>query len=594
MNQFFKNVFASCLGVGLAIIGIVALFFFIGIGLASTASEKKVKVENNSVLKISLGQVIPEQTNNLETNPFDLNNQHILGLSDIEDAIEHAATDDKIKGIYLNLDNGVNAGIAKATSLRNALAKFKESGKFIIAYSKYYSQGAYYVSSVADKVYVNPLGGLDFHGFSAMIPFFKDMLDKLGITMQVFYAGDFKSATEPYRLNEMSEQNRTQMREYLEPVYNNYLSEIGKSRNKSVAELRSLADSLKIQSAEDAVDHGLADAQGYVDDVIAELKAKLELAEDKEVNLVSLDDYALSYTEKKDYSAKNKIAVVYAEGSILSGNGEKGNIVDDEYVKIIRKIRKDDKFKAVVLRVNSPGGSALASDNIWRELTLAQKAGKKVVVSMGDYAASGGYYISCMADKIYAEPNTLTGSIGVFQMLPNASDLFENKLGIHWDSVKTTASSTGLNPFFDLSEQEKAALQSSTNRIYEVFLQKVAEGRNMTRDQVHQVAQGRIWTGTKAKELKLVDEIGTLDAAIAEAASLAGIEAEYRLSEYPTQKEPLQAFIEELTGEGNDDGFESKIIEQEMGGLYPYYKQLKEIIGTQGVQARLPVLINFK
>ncbi len=593
MNQFFKNVLASCVGVGLAIIGIMALFFFIGIGLASSASEKKVSVDDNSVLKITFSQTIPEQTNNLETNPFDLKNQHILGLSDIEDAIEHAASDDKIKGIYLNLDEGIHSGIAKATSLRNALLKFKESGKFIIAYSKYYTQGAYYVSSVADKVYVNPLGGIDFHGFSAMIPFFKDMLDKIGVKMQVFYAGDFKSATEPYRLNEMSDQNRLQLRQYLEPVFNNYLTEIGKSRNKSVAELRTMADGLKIQSATDAVNYGLADTEGYVDDVIADLKAKLELDEDKDVNLVSLEDYAKSYTEKKDYSAKNKIAVVYAEGSILTENGEKGNIVDDDYVKIIRKIREDEKFKAIVLRVNSPGGSALASDNIWRELTLAQKVGQKVVVSMGDYAASGGYYIACMADKIYAEPNTLTGSIGVFQMLPNASELFDNKLGIHWDSVKTTASSTGLNPFFDLSEQEKAALQSSTNRIYEIFLQKVADGRNMTRDQVHQVAQGRIWTGTKAKELNLVDEIGTLDGAIAAAASLAGVE-EYRISEYPTQKEPLQAFIEELTGEGDDDAFESKIMAKQMGGLYPYYKQLKEIIGTQGVQARLPVLINFK
>ncbi|MCB0519928.1 MAG: signal peptide peptidase SppA [Lewinellaceae bacterium] len=592
MNQFFKNVFASCLGVGLAIIGIAALFVFIGIGLASSASDKKVDVKSNSVLQITFSKPIPEQTNNLEMNPFDLNNQHILGLNDIEEAIDHAASDEKIKGIYLNLDEGGQSGIAKAASIRQALVKFKESGKFIVSYSKYYTQGAYYISSVADQLYVNPLGGIDFHGFSAMIPFFKDMLDKVGVKMQVFYAGDFKSATEPYRLNEMSEQNRLQLREYLEPVFTNYLSEIGQSRNKSPQVLRALADSLKIQSAEDAVTYGLADKQGYVDDVIADLKERLAIDKEQKINLVSLDDYATSYSKKKDYSAKNKIAVVYAEGSILANNGDKGTIVDDEYVKILRKIRQDEKFKAIVLRVNSPGGSALASDNIWRELVLAKEAGQKVVVSMGDYAASGGYYISCMADKIYAEPNTLTGSIGVFQMMPNASELFNDKLGIHWDSVKTTANSTGINPFFDLSPQEKTVLQASTNRIYETFLQKVAEGRNMTRDDVHKIAQGRIWTGTKAKELGLVDDIGSLDAAISEAAKLSGIES-YRIAEYPIQKEPLQSFIEDITGEGDDDGFESKMLQKEMGTLYPFYKQLKEIIGTQGVQARLPVLINF-
>ena len=593
MNQFIKNVFASCLGVALAMVVIFGIGFFMIAALASSGSGQQVKVKKDSVLQLTFSEQIPAQTNNVEMNPLQLETQEVLGLNAILETIDHAAKDDKIKGIYLNLDNGLSAGVATASTLRDALVKFRESGKFIIAYSKYYTQGSYYLASVADKVYVNPLGGVDFHGFSAMIPFFKDMLDKVGIKMQVFYAGNFKSATEPYRLNKMSDYNRLQMREYLEPVFKNFLTEMGASRNKSAAELRAIADGLKARTADDAVALGLVDATGYADDVIADLKGRMELGEKDKLNTISLGDYAKSFKKSKNYKAKDKIAVVYAEGSILANSGERGTIVDDKYVKLIRKIREDEKTKAIVLRVNSPGGSAIASENIWRELSLAREKGIKVVVSMGDYAASGGYYIACMADKIIAEPNTLTGSIGVFQMLPNAGVLFEDKLGVHWDTVKTASFSTGLNPFFDLAPEEQQFLQSSTDDIYEKFLQRVADGRHISRDSVHAIAQGRIWVGSRAKEIGLVDEIGSLQQAIDAAADMAGT-SEYRIDEFPFQKDPLQEMIEKLTGQGDDDAIRTKLIKKELGEYYPYYSQVKEMLNMKGVQARLPVIIDFK
>jgi protease-4 len=300
----------------------------------------------------------------------------------------------------------------------------------------------------------------------------------------------------------------------------------------------------------------------------------------------------LSYQKKKDYKAKEKIAVVFAEGAIYANDGDRGTIVDDNYVRTLRRIREDEKTKAIVLRVNSPGGSALASENIWRELNLAKEAGKKVVVSMGDYAASGGYYISCMADKIVAEPNTLTGSIGVFSMIPNARVLMDEKLGINFDTVKTTKHSNGVGIYYELTPEEQTVMQQVTVDIYEKFLKRVAEGRKMSRDAVHEVAQGRIWTGTVAKEKGLVDELGGLDRAIELAAELAGLE-KYRTSEFPVQKEPFAEFIEELTGQGDDEGIRSSIMQQEMGEHYTLYKHIKDMINTKGVQARLPFLINF-
>ncbi len=591
MSQFLKNVFASCLGVTLAFVLLFFGILFFGV-LAGSGGEKNVTVSDDTVLHLTFGQPVPEQTNNITSSKFSLNPKDILGLTDIVETIDHAAKDDKIKGIYLNPENGLGMGMASATTVRKAIVKFKESGKFVIANSKYYTQGAYYLASAADTVYVNPLGSIDFHGFSAMIPFFKDMLDRVGIKMEVFYAGDFKSATEPFRLNQMTDKNRLQMREFLEPVYANFLAEIGASRKIDVATLRQIADGLKVRTAEDAVALGMVDRIGYTDEIIEQMKRRMGVDAKKEVKVVSLEDYASSFTKEKDYKSKDKIALVFAEGDILMNEGDRGTIVDQKYVKLIREIRKDDKIKAIVLRVNSGGGSAIASENIWRELQLAKEAGKKIVVSMGDYAASGGYYIACNADKIVAEPNTLTGSIGVFSMMPNASKLFDEKLGIHWDTVKTAKYSTGVNPFYDISPVEAAQLQYSTEAMYATFLKRVADGRHMTTDSVHQIAQGRVWVGERARQIGLVDEVGDLDRAMAIAAELSGLE-KYRLVEYPKQIEPLQELINELTGEGGDKGIQGKAIEKEMAEIYPNYKQVKSWLKMQGVQARLPIILNF-
>ena len=565
--------------------------FFVG-ALAGSSGEKTTSVGKNSVLHLTFGKPVPEQTNNIEMGAMAFQSDDVLGLNAIVETLDHAATDDKIKGIYINPDNGLSMGLASAATIREAIVKFKESGKFVIANSKYYTQGAYYLASAADTVYVNPLGGIDFHGFSAMIPFFKDMLNRVGIKMEVFYAGDFKSATEPFRLNEMTDKNRLQMRAFLEPVYTHFLTDIGVSRKQDVATLRGMADGLKVRTAEDAVALGLADKIGYVDEVIADMKQRMGIEADDDLNVVSLEDYAMSFAKKKDYKAKDRIALVFAEGNILMDQGERGTIVDQKYVKLIREIRKDEKIKAIVLRVNSGGGSAIASENIWRELQLAKEAGKKIVVSMGDYAASGGYYIACNADKIVAEPNTLTGSIGVFSMMPNASKLFEEKLGIHWDTVKTARYSTGVNPFYDIAPVEAEHLQYSTEAMYATFLKRVADGRQMTSDSVHQIAQGRVGVGEKAKQIGLVDEIGDLDRAIELAAELSGIE-KYRLLEYPKQIDPIQEFMNEITGEGGEKGIHSKAVEKELGEIYPNYRQVKSWLTMKGVQARLPVIIDF-
>lgn len=590
MNQFFKHVLAAMIGFALATVALGALFFFITLAVAAS-SKPAVSVARNSVLHLTLNQPMPEQSNNVEISPFEFTTEVVPGLQASIEAIRRAKTDEKIVGIFINPDPGMALGLASSKALRDALVDFKTSGKWVVAYSKFYTQGAYYIASVADVIYVNPLGTVDLHGFAVVIPFFKELLDKLGIKMQVFYAGDYKSATEPYRLNQMSEQNRLQLREFLEPIFRQYLHDIAKDRNLDPLSLRKTIDTLGIRNAEDAVRYGLADSVAYYDDVLADLRAKIGLKENEAVHTVSLSQYVASYTSTKG-TGKDKIAIVFAEGGIVVGKGERGTIGDDKYVKLLRKLRHDEHVKAVVLRINSPGGSALASENIWHELDLIKNSGKKVVVSMGDYAASGGYYIACGADTIFAQPNTLTGSIGVFSMIPNANELFEEKLGIHLDSVKTTKNSVGLNSFFDLSEDEQNYFEEMTVQVYERFLQRVAEGRGMSRDSVHAIAQGRIWSGEKAREIGLVDAIGSLDDAIAAAAQMTGLK-QYRTVEYPILADPIAELIAELTGQDDDQTLKAKILKEELGEFYPYFMHLREIIQTKGPQARLPVMIQW-
>ena len=480
---------------------------------------------------------------NFSEDPF-------LGLYEIRECIRHAKDDRNIKGIYLSLTSG-GMGNATAQYLRDAILEFKESGKFVYAYSGNYgySQGAYYLASSADQVMLHPLGAVDLRGFGAEIPFFKDMLDKIGVKMNVFYAGKYKGATEPFRLNQMSDENRYQIRQYISELYASFVKDIAAGRNQSEDQIRAAAENLSGRNADLALESKLIDQILYEDEVFDAISEQLDLNKDEKINFVDLNDYFAIKGKDLNLRAGSKIAVLYAEGEIRGGKEQYGMITDDQYVAILRKIRKDDKVKALVLRVNSPGGDAFVSDEIWREIQLVREEGIPVIASMGDVAASGGYYIACGADRIIAEPNTITGSIGVFGLIPNFEELMNDKLGIHIDTVKTARYANGIvSPFYPVGPDEAALVQESIDRTYEVFLSRVAQGRTMTRDAVHEIAQGRVWTGARAKEIGLVDQLGDLDDAIEVAAEMAGTD-DFRINEYPRIKDPMQKLLEDITGQ---------------------------------------------
>ncbi|MEM1323121.1 MAG: signal peptide peptidase SppA [Bacteroidota bacterium] len=589
MSQFFKFVFASCLGVILASVVVVGIAMAMASSLMAE-SNKKDTIGPNTVLKLSFEEPVPEKANNIPIDFAEFKTKKTLGLQDIKQTLEAASKDNNIKGIFMDLSS-LSLGRAKAGAVRDAILKFKESGKFVVSYGQYYSQSTYYLASAADKVYVNPIGGVDFRGFSAQILFFKDMLDRLGVNMQIYYAGQFKSATEPFRLRKMSEQNRLQVREYLDGMYEIYLQDISDSRGIAVPELKKIANELLLRDADDAVKYNMADAKGYRDEVYSYLREKLGFEEDDKLKFVSINEYEGQANKEYDYSAKDKIAVVYAEGNIVDGDGDLGSVGGDKYASILRKIRRDDNIKAIVMRINSPGGSALASDIMWRELSLAKEAGKPVIASMGDLAASGGYYLACVADSIYAEPSTITGSIGVFGMIPSLQKMMDEKLGVTMDTVKTGKFSVGLNTFLDIDPEEGKIIQSGVEDFYEIFLKRVADGRKMSRDDVHKVAQGRVWTGEKAKQIGLVDHYGGLDEAVATAARMAGL-TKYRTKEYPRIKEPIEQLIEELTNTGTDRA--QTLIREELGELYPFYHQLRDLQDMKGIQAKLPFMLEIQ
>lgn len=593
MKQFFKFLFASCLGVFLALVVIGIIFAGMAGSLGrKLSSAEKPEIKPNSVLVIKLDNDVPELTNNVEGKGFSLKQEKNYGLNEIIDGIKNAATDKNIKGIYLALE-GSSLGQASTYRLRQELDNFKKSGKFIYAYAPQYSQKDYYLSTVADKIYLHPMGMVDFKGYGVMLMYFKDLLDELGIKMQVYYAGQFKSATEPFRLNKMSEQNKLQMREYITGLYDLFLADVSKSRNIPVAKLQEIANNYEGRNPQSALSIGLIDGIKYSDEVSEEIKTKLGLGKDDKIEQIDLDTYLEAVPSKTDFKVNDKIAVIYAEGEIRDEGKENGVITGEKYVGILKKIRKDKNVKAVVLRVNSPGGSAYASDLIWREINLLKAEGIPVVVSMGDYAASGGYYISCNADSIFAEPNTLTGSIGVFGMIPSVKTFMTNKLKITFDSVKTSNYAIGINPFNDLSQNEGALVQQYIDSTYERFLEHVATGRHKTRDAVHEIAQGRIWLGSKAVDLGLVDKIGNLNDAIACAARMAKLD-KYRTSNYPVIKDKYMQLIEELTGQGdNDDEIQNTLVKKTLGDYAPYYEQIKQVTAMKGPQARIPYIVEF-
>lgn len=548
MINFFKIVFGSCLGV------LLAVFLFIGIASIIGASAmkfgtKKESVEANTVLHIEIQDFVPEQTNNVQSSTFDFQNfdSKSYGVHDIVKAIDAASEDKKIKGVTISNKN-VGLGMVKATLIRDALQRFKDSGKFVYSYGDSYSTSSYYLASVADKVILHPLGLIDLRGYGITIEYYTDLLKKLDVEVEVYYAGRFKSATEPFRRTDMSEENRIQIRQILQQRLDAYTDKVCASRSISSDAFVDALDNFSGRNAQSALRAKLIDEVGYSDQMLDLLRSDLDLNKEEDIEAITLDTYLAQIKDDKDYAVKEKIALVYAEGEILGEEDSYGSITQDAYVQALRDIRKDDKIKALVLRVDSPGGSVMTSDNIWRELSLFRQDGKPVVVSMGNYAASGGYYISCASDSIFAEANTITGSIGVFGMFVNLKNFYNNKLHISFDTVEVNRYATDFTGIDDRSSDEKEMIQHEIEAIYDIFLTRVAENRGMTKDEVNEVAQGRVWTGSEALKIGLVDRIAGLDEALASAASLADLE-KYRIAEYPKLKDPIEKIIEDITGQ---------------------------------------------
>jgi protease-4 len=585
MKQFLKQTLASCFGVFLA--GII--LFFIGMAmvavfLASASGGSKVNVPKGSILTLDFTTNIPEHKNNVSSRTFSFDEHDIPGLHDIAGLIRHAADDDKISGILI--ENGTGGlGASSEKIILDALEDFKESKKPLVAYGDFYTQGGYYLASAADHITLHPVGTVDFRGFASYVPFFKGLLDKIGLDIQIYYAGNFKSATEPFRRTEMSPESKLQTREYLDDTYALYLNDIAEARHINVDTLKAMAWQFQIKSAEDALSHKLIDEIGSRADCEVWINEKLGKPALDKIHFVSVDEYfSVTPPEPVNYKTKDKIAVVYAEGEIVSGNDGYGVIDDARYVKLLKEIRRMDDVKAVVLRINSPGGSILSAENIYRELIGLKKDGKKLVVSMGDLAASGGYYLSAMADSIFAQPNTLTGSIGVFSIIPNPSRALDSKLGVRFDTVRTGPYSADFTIMFPWSERENTYMQSRTEAYYEMFLNKVAEGRGMTRDAVHAIAQGRIWSGERAVKNGLVDKLGTLEDAIESAATLAGIK-EYRIKEYPVFQNPLQKIIADILYPNNENNSSVSALVQSQ---IPQVMSFWQVVQSGEPQARLP------
>jgi protease-4 len=585
MKNFFTSFFGAIVGVIIALV-LCTLIFVASIvngvkEVFKNDSKAETKLKPKSVLYMDFKAPIADRTSD---NPFANFNfsslgEEALGLDKIVERINLAKEDTAIKGIYMNLTE-LNAGVATVEEIRNTLLDFKGSKKFIYAYSEMYSQKSYYLASVADKLYMNPQGMMEFKGLSAQIMFYKKALENLNVDVQIFRHGKFKSAIEPFMLDKMSEANRLQTEVFMGSIWNSMLDGVSKQRGISKDELNSIADELKLKTQQDAVTLKLVDALLYRDEVMTEIRKKIGIEESKTINFVKLADYK-DKDDKEDTKAKNKIAVIYAVGSIESGEGDDNTIGSDRIAKAIRQAREDSTVKAIVLRVNSPGGSALASDVMWREVTLAKKA-KPFIVSMGDVAASGGYYISCAADKIYAQPNTITGSIGVFGMMPNAQKLLSQKLGINVDTVNTNKHSDIGTIYRPVTETERVYIQKGVEDVYDVFTKRVAEGRKMTQAEVDSIGQGRVWAGSDALKIKLVDELGGLDQAIAYAVKVAKLD-KYSKVTYPKRKNAL----DEILGKAEDKA-EEKIMTKNLGETYKYLKYLQNLLRMKGVQARLP------
>lgn len=581
MRSFFKMLGACMLAL---VLFSIIVFFFLLAWVGNIASKDAPRVLAKSVLVIDLGQTFSELQ---QEDPFRLfrgDESVVPSLYDATRLIRHATTDKKIEGILLQSNNNGN-GYAASEELRMALQDFKSAGKFILAHGDIISQGAYDVATVSDKVYLHPKGFLQWSGYHVTYAFFKGLLDKLDVEPQIFYAGKFKSATEPFRAEKMTDENRLQTSVWLNDLYDAFLERTAAARQLDTATLRQLAEAGTIRSAMDALEHKLVDQLKYDDEVKDELKERLGLEKFDRINFISFATYHAATNLNR--GSGEKIAMIVAEGNIVDGKADQGNIGGDTYRSLLRKARLDQSVKAIVLRVNSGGGSALASETMWRELALA-KAEKPVVVSFGDVAASGGYYIACAADSIFALPSTITGSIGVFGILPNMEGFFKNKLGITFDAARTSPYADAGAIYRPLTENEKQMMQAGVDMVYDQFKTRVAEGRKMDTAKVDSIAQGRVWTGQRALGIGLIDKYGGIADAIACAGRMAELET-YRVAVYP---EPENIF-EQLFGRSEPMSFRDQMRKELGEDQFRLYEEMRQIREWSSVQARLPFALKF-
>jgi len=576
------------LAIGLLILAFVLLII---VAVASGSDKEEAHVHENSILHIVIDQPTVERAsdNDFNFDPFSMEGGSKIGLDQFIADLERAKNDDKVKGIFLEPVN-VQAAPSTLLDMRSAIENFRSSGKFVVAYAENFGQAEYYIASAADEVYMYPEGTFDWRGMNAEIMYYKKLFDKLGVEAQVIRGPNnkFKSAVEPYMYDHMSEENRAQMKTFIDDIWRIMLDDISVSRNVSVDQLNLFADSLSFASNDAVQTSGLVNGLRYRDEVMATLKTKVGVAtdaDDDEMNMVKLSEYHKGTDDESGFG-KEKVAVVYAVGAIESGEGDDATIGSVRIAKALKQAREDEKVKAIVLRVNSPGGSALASDVIWRETELIKQSGKPFYVSMGDYAASGGYYIACSADKIYANANTITGSIGVFGVIPNLQKFLDEKLGITFDRYETNPHADLVSAYKPLDAAEMKAMQTMIGEIYNDFTSKVAKGRNMTQAQVDSIGQGRVWSGEDAKQIGLVDEIGDLDDCVKAAAQAANL-TDYAVRDLPALIDPFEKFMEKLSG-----AQEASVAKELLGEQYLVYKQLKEAASWQGVQARLPFILN--
>ena len=583
MKSFLKNILTTIIGIISSII--VMILLIIGF-VAIISSEDEVKVKENSILKIDLANTsVVERSSE---NPFDglsLSGDvaSTIELKKVLDNIEKAKNDNNIKAIYINNIDKLKAGLSQVEEIRNKLVEFKSCGKPIIAYSEVYSQSGYYLSSVADKIYLNPEGVVELKGLSAGIMFYKGLLEKLDIEVQIIRHGKFKSAVEPFMLDKMSDANREQMQLLLNSFADNLFDSIASQRGMTLSDIHNHANNLSLENAKSCLDLHYVDALLYQDQVDDSL---LVISKSEKLNFISLNKYSNVKVEKKEIS-RNKIAIIYATGEINSGEGDEKSIGSETTAKAIKAARNDKNVKAIVLRVNSPGGSALASDVIWRE-TVLTKEEKPLIVSMGDYAASGGYYIACAADSIVANPTTLTGSIGVFGMIPNLQKLYKNKLGISIDTVNTNKhADMGMNRALTKFEENK--IQKSVVDIYTTFITHVGEGRNMSTAAVDEIGQGRVWTGYDAKDIGLIDTYGGLEKAIEIAVHLAEIE-DYRIISLPKKKDPFAELALKFGGETSI----SELVMLKLGLKTELTNPIENLLKRDKIQARIPFIMELK